>query len=896
MSPAPPRLARRLLLRLTPDVLREAVDGDLLEGFQHRLRHRGALRARLWYWRQLASLDVLRIRRALAPRRRPSPRGGWGAPGADLARDVSAAARSLRRQPAFALVAVLTLAVGIGANTAVFSVVRGVLLRPLPYPDADRLVMVFRTVPRFGFQRSTASYPDFHDWRAGARGIVRLAAYAPATLTTPTPDGAARWTGYRATADLGSVLGVPPAIGRWFSETEDRPGGPRVIVLSHALWQSRFGEDPHIAGRVVTLDGESYLVVGVMPPVFAFPSEATQFWVPLRGDAAAMERDANFLVVIGRLAPGVPVFRAQADLAALAARIDTAVPGANEGYGLFVEPRHAFVVRDAGLALRVFGGAVVLVLLIACANVASLLVTRGAARSRELAVRAALGAGTGRIARQLLTESGVLGIAGGALGCLVAAGLLRVFVTLGAGQIPRLDEARLDLAMLGFTLLVSLGCGLGLGLVGAWTAARARTMEGLRDAAAHGTVGRVGRRLQRGFVVTQVALAVVLSLGAGLLMHSFLKLTSVQPGFDPVGLVAARVERPIAEPAGPPDSGTFAAAVAAATARIVFFETLRDRAAAAPDIAAATLAYDLPFGGHSFSRTALAEGGDVSVDDAPAIAGNVVGADYFATMGIPLLRGRDFEAGDRRTAPSVVVVNEALARAFWPGADPLGKRLRFGSEGNPWTTVVGVAGDVRRRALSDPPVPMFYRPVAQVVWPDALFVVVRSASPTAAVIATLRRLVGELDASLPLTDVAASSALVERTIRAPRFRAAVLLVFGAAAVIVAVAGVYGVMASSVHQRRRELGIRVALGAAPGSLVGGMVREGVGLAILGLVAGLTATVGLSRLLGSLLFGVAPYDPMTYLVVAASITVITGLASYLPARRAAAADPLEPMRAE
>jgi putative ABC transport system permease protein len=883
---APPRLARRLVRLLTPETLRDAVDGDLLEAFEHKAEGRGVRRARLWYWRQLASLDVLRLRRAHAGRVRPAATRGWRALSVDLGHDVVFAVRSLRRQPVFTLVALLTLAVGIGANTAVFSIVRGVLLRPLPYPDAHRVVMVFRTVPRFGFDRSTASYPDFADWRAGASGIARLAAYAPATITVQTPEGAERWSGYRATADLISVLGVRPALGRWFTDAEDRPGAPRVIVLSHALWQSRFGEDPAIAGRAVPLGGAPHVVVGVMPAAFEFPAETAQFWTPLRGDAAAMERDANFLVVVGRLAPGIPVSRAQADLAAMAARIDAEAPGANEGYGLFVEPRHAFLVRDARTALRLFGGAVVLVLLIAGANVASLLVTRGAARSRELAVRAALGAGRGRLARQLVTESAVLGLAGGALGFVVAGGLLRGLVALGAGQIPRLEAVRLDATMLGVTALVALGCGLALGVAGAWAVVRGRTMEGLREAATHGAMTAAGRRLQRGFVVVQVAVAVFLSLGAGLLVNSFIRLTNVQPGFDPAGLVAARVE-----PALNPEEGDTAARI-----RLAFYERVRERAAAAPGTDRATLAFSLPFGGHSFSRTFVVEGRDEEADDGPALAGNVVGADFFVTMGIPLRRGRAFGPADQPGAPPVTVISEAMANALWPGADPIGKRIRLGGPDNPWVTVVGVVGDVRQQALSDDAAPMFYRPVTQALWPAAMFVIVRSASPTAAAVATLRRVVRELDPTLPVTDVAAPTALIEQTVRAPRFRAAVLLAFGVAALLVAAAGVYGVMASSVNQRRRELGIRVALGAVPGSLVSQIVREGVVLAGIGLVVGIAGAVTTSRLVSGFLFGLAPYDITTYVVVIASVAAVTTIACYLPARRAAAADPLETMRAE
>jgi len=792
--------------------------------------------------------------------------------------DARHAVRGLIREPGFAVVTLLTLAVGIGANTAVFSVVNGVLLRPLPFPDADRLVMVFRTVPRFGFTRSTVSYPDFADWRAGGADIARLAAYASASVTTETPDGAERLTGYRATADLAPVLGAPAALGRWFTEVEDQPGAAPVIVLSHALWRTRFGGDTGIVGRPVALSGASHTVVGVAPADFTFPSDVAQFWAPLRGDAARLERDANFLSVIGRLAAGVSVERAQASLAALATRIDAEAPGANEGYGLFVEPRHAFVVRNAGRALYVFLGAVVLVLLIACANVANLLLARGATRTREMAVRTALGAGRGRLVRLLLTEGAVLGLAGGALGIIVAAGLLRVLVALGADQIPRLGEVRLDAAMLGLTGLVALACGLAFGLVSAVPAGRGEVTERLREGATHGaSVSRVGRKLQRGFVVVQVAVAMTLSLGAGLLANSFVRLTAVEPGFDPRHLVAGRI-------AGRGDAGSS------------LFAQVRDRLSAAPGMEAVALGYDLPFGEHGFSSGAVPEGRMEREDEAPAIAGNVVAGDYFEALRIPLRRGRGFGPGDDLGAPPVAMVNEALARAFWPGEDPVGRRMRLGGSDNPWTVVVGVVGDVRQRSLADAPAPTYYVPLAQAPWVDGMFVIVRSAAPAARVAGALRRAGRQVDPAVPVTDVSASTELIGRSVRAPRFRALVLAVFGAAAIVVAVVGVYGVIAYSVSARRRELGIRIALGAAPGALVNHVVRDGMVLAMVGVTAGVAGALALTRFLRALLFDVAPHDPATFAGVGAALAVITGVACYLPARRAAAADPLEVMRAE
>ncbi len=818
--------------------------------------------------------------------------------GRDLGHDLRFGARMLFRQPTFAAVALLTLAVGIGATTAVFSVVDGVLLRPLPYPESNRLVMVFRTVPRYGFDRSTASYPDFADWRDGARAIVRLAAYTPTGMTYVTPEGAERLNGYRVTADLGAVLGVRPRLGRWFTDAEDQPGAAPVIVLSHAWWQSRFGGDSSVLGQTVTMDGAPHVVVGVMPPGFAFPSDAATFWVPLRGDAARSERDANFLTVIGRLAPGVTVARTQTDLAALAARVDAEAPGANEGYGLFVESRQAFEVRGARDGLYLFLGAVVLLLVIACANVTNLLLARGATRAREIALRTALGAGRGRLARQLLAESAVLGLGGGALGIGVALLLLRALVTLGAGRIPRLDEVRMDPAVLGVALVASLACSLVFGVVGAWTGARAEPARGLRDGAAHGArVSALARRLQQSFVVTQMAVAVTLSLSAGLLITSFARLTAVRPGFEPGNLVAARITPKVALPDLPPDTPDSIAVplfLRAAASRVAFFEQARERIAAAPGVDAATLTYDLPFGTHGYSRPAVPEGRTEDEDHAPAVSGNVVAADYFRTLGIPLRRGRTFAPSDRDAAPPVAVINEALADAFWPGQDPVGQRMRLGGPDNPWTTVIGVVGDVHRRSLAEPREPTFYRPIAQATWAEGLFVVVRSSLPVSGTVSAIRRAVRELDPSLPVTDVAVPTELIAQSVRVPRFRAVVLAIFGLAAVIVAVAGVYGVVAYGVNARRREMGIRIALGAAPTGLVGTVVRDGLRLAAIGLALGVGGAVGLSRFLRTFLFGVAPLDPLTFAGVVSGLATVVAVACYLPARRAASADPLETMR--
>jgi len=816
-----------------------------------------------------------------------------------LLQDLRYAVRTLARQRAFAAVAVLTLAVGIGATTAIVSVVHGVLLRPLPYPAADELVMVFRTAPRFGFTRSVASYPDFADWRERATVFTGLAAYRPARATVTGPAGAERWDGYRATADLWRILGVAPALGRAFTAGEDRPGAAAVIVLGDGLWRSRFGSDRAVIGRTVTLDGTSHTVVGVMPPGFDFPSDGTQYWVPLRGDAEQMERDANFLTVIGRLASNVTLSRAAAELEAIVARIDAEAPNANEGYGVFLEPRHAFVVRNARTALLLFLGAVGLVLAIACANVANLMLARGTARTREVAVRSALGAGRGRLVRQLLTESAVLGMLGGALGLGVALALLRILVAIGAGHVPRLHEASLNGVVLAVTAALSLGCGLVFGAIPAWLGGRPDAARTLREGGPAPGLGRLGRRFQRGLVIAQVALAVVLSVGAALLLRSFARLTAVEPGFDPRHVTAARVAPPQPELDFAP--GTTQEQMIAITrpfveARSAFFERLQRDLAALPGVEAVGLGYGLPFGEHSYSRIVVPDAMAVVEGEEPVLAGNVVAGDYFRALGIPLRRGRTFDAGDRVDAAPVVIVSEAMAAAFWPGEDAVGKRVRIGNDAGSVHTVIGIVADVHQQSLAQNPEPMFYRPLAQATWPDGMFAIVRAPAPGAGRVEAIRSVVAALDPALPVTDVAVATELIARSVSAPRFRTFVLGVFGSAAVVLAVVGVYGVIAYTVGARRREFGIRLALGAAPRRVVRLVLYHGVALAAIGVGVGLAGALAASRLLESFLFGTAPWDPLTFAGVAVVLTAVTALAGYVPARRAAASDPLESLRAE
>lgn len=902
-NPRPPRLAARLLVLLLPAPHRDQILGDLREGFALRVARDGRLRPRLWYWRQLLSTDLLllhREARTTAPR--PAPRRKNVTMIFDgITTDLAYALRGLRKTPLFTITTLTTLALGIGLSTAIFTAVNAVLLRPLPYPDGDELVMVFRTVPRFEMARSVASYPDFVDWRERVSTLDDIAAYGYAEATWLGDDGAEKWTGRRVTRNLLALLGAEPAHGRGFTEAEDRAGGPAAIILSHGVWQTRFGADPAILGTSLRFDDETRTVVGVMPAGFAFPGPETSFWLPLRGDVARMERDTNFLQVIGRLADGSTVADAQREIETLAATIDAEVPGANDGYGIFVETRRDFVVRGARQALWVFAGAVALVFLIACSNVANLMLVRATARGGEMSLRVALGAGRGRLFRLLLTESALIAAVGGALGVGTAWLLLRLALVLAEGQLPRSGDIRLDAGALGFSLVLSAGCALVFGAAPAWSRLRTPTRAGAGVSGTAGGSSRGRRAAQHALVALQVALALILVLSAALLMNSFVRLTSIDPGFDPRGVVAGRVALPDDAPPEMDMDDMTATEMATAMrnrveARDGFVRELLQQAGASPSVEAIGVSYGLPLGPSSFSRTMIPAGAEATEEESPAIPGNIVGGDYFDAMGMRLLAGRAFDNTDRFDAPPVMLVNETLAATFWPGESPLGQRVRIGGPDNPWVTVVGVVADVRDASLAADPQPRYYRSLAQVAWPDALFVVVRSGADTEETVASLRAAVARLDARLPLTDVTTTAGLVDSALAAPRLRTALLTLFGALATALALIGTYGTVSHVVADRRHELGVRLAIGARGSDLIGQVLAREMRPVLIGVVMGLTGTTLAARLLAGFLFGVGPFHPGTYVAAATAMVIVLGIACYVPARRAATVPPNEALRAQ
>jgi predicted permease len=890
MTPASlPLLAGMVVRFCAPPHLRAAIEGDLTEGYLLRHTTHGRRAATQWLLRQLFTMDLIRLRHLA----RSVPHAPTPAREAGMLQDLRFALRALAHRRLYATAITATLAIGIGANTAVFTLVNSVLLRPLALPDSDRLVMLFRTSERFGFTRSTVSYPDFLDWR-GAPALDGAAAYGIADRTVTGAGDAERLRGARVTAGFFPLLRVPPALGRPIAQADDEPGAPPVVVLSHGTWSARFGSRPDIVGQVIRLGTEQATVIGVMPDGFGFPSAETAFWMPLRGDVSSLERDFNFLSVIARLAPGQTVASAQRTVSALTGRIDAETPGANESMGVFVEPRLDFTVRNVEEPLLIFQWVVLLVLALACAGVTNLMLGNAVGRRREMAVRAALGASHGRLVRQAMLEAMLPGIVGGILGVALALGLLRVVEVLGASLMPRLDEVNIDWRVMALTAVAAIGCGILCGLAPALHGTRTALAEALHDGTRSVMRGRTARGVQDALVVTQIALALVLLVGSGLLAGSFLRLTSVQPGFDPSGVVAGKVT----VPRPPLGANATEAEQAAEAARFVaqrndFFRAFSERVASIPGVEHVGLSWSLPLSDFWFSSEMVAADLPDPGRKAPTIHGSVVDSAYFRTIGLPLLSGRTFSAADGATSPPVIVISRSLAELFWPGADAVGRRVLVGDERDPHT-VVGVVGDTHVRSLAQPVAPMYYQPLSQVAWPAEAFVVVRGSAPPASLVAPMRAALTALDPTLPLTDITIGDALVERTVSAPRLRAAVLAVLGAFAVLLAVVGLYGVVALGVAERTREIGLRRALGARDGEVVGLIVRGALRLAVAGTVIGLTAAWMLSRYVASLLYGVAPTDVVTFSLAATGLLVVTILASLVPARRAARVDPIDCLR--
>jgi putative ABC transport system permease protein len=790
----------------------------------------------------------------------------------------------LVKAPAFTALVVLILGLGIGVNTAIFSVVYAVTLKPLPFAEPARLVAIHGG--RTTNSDVSLAYPDFLDFREQATSIEQMGGYTSGGVTlTGTGDAVALDASF-VTPDFFHVLGVKPLAGRLFEPNDNVKGAAPVAILSEAVWRRRFAADPGVIGRGITIDRTGFTIVGVMAQDFEFPYQAdrAEIWLPMIADpfvASLMEgRGASFLYAIGRLRPGATVEQAEGELEAIAARLAQQYPTSNAGRTIAAVPLHEDIVKDYRQGLALLLGAVGVVLLIACANVANLLLARGAARHKEIAIRMALGAGRGRLIRQLLVESVAFSIAAGLVGIILALWGVAALVAATPLDIPRLQSARVDTMVLAFATLVSMATGIIFGVAPALQLSRPDHGEALNEAS-RGSSGSRAARTGRALVVAEIALSLVLLTGAGLLVRSFLQLQRVEPGFVPQRAVTMQLLLPGAR--YPEDED-----------QIRFFRQVHERMTASPGVQSAAVSSTLPMSGSNLGAGFTVDDHPVANPaDRPTAAGFAISPDYFVTMGIQLVRGRAFTPRDDEKAPPVAIINETMARRFWPNEDPIGRRLT--SYAGVSREIVGIVRDVKTRDLAENAGPQLYTPYVQRPWPF-LAVVARTTGDPAGLSATLRQAVASVDPDLAAADVRTIDDYLAQSVATPRFNATLIAGFAVLALFLAGCGLYGVMSYAVVQRSREIGIRMALGAQPGDVRGMVVSQAMKMGAAGLIVGLAGAFAASRLLGNLLFGVGPSDPATFATVCGLLLGVVLVAAYVPARRATRVDPMVALRAE
>ncbi len=799
--------------------------------------------------------------------------------------DFKFALRSLRKNPGFTLLAVTVMALGIGANTAVFSVVNAVLLKPLAFREPDRIVTL-STLWKKSAGRGFVSAPDYHDWHDQSTAFSAMAYYGHGD-TSLTVGRAAEYVHVAAvTPEFLRVFAVEPAIGRFFTPEEVKPGSAAAVVVSASLWQSHFGGNPGVLGQTVRMFGKDLAIVGVLPPGFHFPDK-TDVWFPANTIFGEVNsRSSHNYLVVGRLKPSVDLEQAQAQMTAIGARLEAQYPEADADKSVAVTRLRDRMVSDVRLTLYLLLGTVGLVLLIACANVANLLLAKATVRTREIAVRAAVGASRGRIIRQLATESLLMALAAGAVGLALAAWGADALVALAPADVPRLAETHIDTGVLGFTFGISVLASLLFGLAPALQLSRTDLIEALKQGASRAVAGGTAGRVRGALVVGEIALAVVLLSGAGLLMRSFSALHDVGLGFHPEKVLVMETSVPASED------------IESARSAARFYRELSAEIAVLPGVSAVGAARSAPphvesWGAYWIDR--LPGPGEVT-NSSPQAVYSVVSPGTLAALGIPLRRGRDFNEADLYEAPFTAIINEAFARKAFPGQDPIGRTIFCGLDSEKPMKIVGVVGDVRQYGPATAPWPEIYMPNEQ--HPrvaTAMSVLVRTAAESGLLTETLRRKVRALSPDVPVKFTTLEASLAENT-AAPRFRTLLLGIFAGLAVILAMAGVSGVMAYTVGQRSGEIGLRMALGANTGDVLRLVLRQGLTLAVVGLVIGLVGAFAASRLLTSMLFEVKPNDPVTYAGVAALLCLVTLAASYIPARRAANVDPLVALRQE
>jgi putative ABC transport system permease protein len=794
-----------------------------------------------------------------------------------LLQDLRYGIRLLVKRPGFTVVAIITLALGIGANTAIFSVVNAVLLRPLPYPDPERLVTL----------RSNQSLPDLDDIKAQGQAFE---SFGGAVMQAQDFTGEAEPLQVQAAlvnADLFKALGAKAAIGRTISDDEDRFGGEPVVVLSHAFWQRHFGGEPGVIGKTMPLSGNNYTIIGVMPPDFTMPRESADVWAAVRvaNPIAAQFRGVHFLRTYFRLKPGVSIAQAYSEMENIDRWLEKQYPEENKNRRTELIPLHERVVGSTRMALLILFGAVGLVLLIACANFANLLLARAAARQQEIIIRAALGAGRVRLVRQMVTESVLLSVMGGAVGLVLATWGIDLLIALKPANLPRLSAIGIDLWVLAFTFGISILTGIVFGLAPAISASHLNVNESLKEGTRGSTGGTASYFLRSLLVISEIALALVLLIGAGLLIKGLWLLRSVDPGFKTENILTMRIELPESRYKEIPK-------------QTAFRQNLLDGLNSLTGVEAGMIS-ELPLSGDQLTHNFVIEGRPpVAVGEEPELMTRSVGGDYFRALGIPLLQGRDFGAQDRSDTPMVGLVNESFVREYFPDESPIGARISWARGPRMWMTIIGIVGDVKHFGLNQPEAPAFYSSYAQLnqSWKRWMYMAVRSDMDMATLTAEVKKQIWAIDKLIPVTKVQTMREVMAASIAGQQFNMTLMGIFAGVALVLAAVGIYGVASYSVTQRTREIGIRMALGAQGSDVLRLILRQGAMLAAIGVAIGVVAAFALTRFMSSLLYGVSATDPLTFAVISLVLAGVALVACFVPARRATKVDPMVALRYE